>query len=206
MIRVGSLSIRCILMLAVLCLFCAASAAANPTWQFNGTPLVGSEKVVGDAVLASYEFAGLTTTCKKMHYAMTIFNSAGTGQLELKSLSLTKCVADEEFCFVESSEAEALPWTGHLSTIGGSDYLILKGVKLGLLYGDQNCVIGEFPFAITGSAGALFEDPTESFSFDASTFSTTGTKLVANGSVTLLDAGFTTEATGVHEGESLTVG
>lgn len=202
--RAGSLAFRCILAMAVLSLFCAASASA--AWRFNGTPLVGSEKVVGDAVLASYEFAGVTTTCKQMHYAMTIFNSAGTGQLELKSLSLTKCVADEEFCFVESSEAEGLPWPGHLVTVGGSDYVVLEGIKLALLYGDENCVIGEFPFAITGTAGALFENPTESFSFDASTFSATGTKLKAIGTVTLLDAGFTTEATGVHEGETLSVG
>jgi hypothetical protein len=197
---------RSVIAALALALLAGSSAEAKSFWQFDGETLSGSEKVIGDAVLGGFSFPGMTTTCKKMHYAMTIYNGAEVGQAELKSLSLTTCVGDEEDCFVESSEAQNLPWPGHLETDEGSPYLVFAGIEVALLYGDENCVIGEFPFSMTGSAGALFENATESFSFDAASANATATKLKAGGAAAVLEAGFTTEATGVHEGEALSVG
>lgn len=182
----------------------AASASASPAWLFEGAKLEGAETVAGDAVLGSFTFPGLTTTCKKTHYEMVISNNLGTGKASVNSLAFTTCATSSSFCTVEAMEAEALPWAGKLMVgKGGGNYLVVEGVKISILYGGALCALGETWVTIKGSAGALYENPTETFTFSPASFAATGTKLSAN---VEWNAAFTTEATEFHAGEALTVG
>jgi hypothetical protein len=195
--------------LAILALsaFGTAGAGASPAWLFEGSQLGRTETVAGDAVLGSFTIPGLTTTCKKTHYEMKISNSSGKGLATVNSLTFTTCATSSSFCTVEVMEAEALPWAGKLIVgKGGGNYLVVEGVKISILYGGALCALGETWVTIKGSAGALYSNPTETFAFNPASFTATGTKLSALGSAVEWNAAFTTEATGFHAGQSLTVG
>ncbi len=190
----------------ILAAVCSASADASPVWKFEGSEFTGKkETIVGDATLSSLTIPGLTTTCKKMHYEMTIFNSAGTGKAELNSLSFATCFTSAPECTVKTIAAEKLPWAVHLATVGPSPYIIFEGVRINILYGGATCALGETLVTVTGSAGALYDNATETFSFNSSSFKATKTSLKALGSAIEWLGVFTTEATGPHHGEALTI-
>jgi hypothetical protein len=58
---------------------------------------------------------------------------------------------------------------------------------------------------MTGSAGGLYDNVFETFTFSAANFSATGTSLKMLGSPVEWNALFTTEALGAHAGEALTI-
>jgi hypothetical protein len=183
----------------------AAGASASPVWKFNGTTLTGTEEVVGDAVLSNLTVVGLVTKCKKLHYAMKISNSAGTGKASFNSLSFSTCVTNDEACSVEAIGAEQLPWAGPLATVKTVNYLVLEGVRITAVYAGDLCPVGGFEIEYKGSAGARFDNPTETFAFSLANFSATGTKLSALGEPVEWNGTFSTEATGEHKGDVLTV-
>lgn len=185
----------------------AAGAAASPAWLFEGSELEGAETVAGDAVLGSFTILGLNTTCKKAHYEMTISNNLGKGKATVKSLVFTTCSTSNSACAVEVMGAEALPWAGKLIVgKGGGNYLVIEGVKISILYGGPLCALNGTWATIKGSAGALYDNPTETFTFSPASFAATGTKLSALGNPVDWNASFTTEATEFHAGEALTIG
>jgi hypothetical protein len=183
----------------------AAGASAAPVWKFEGSALIGEEAIVGDATLSSLTIPGLTTTCKKMHYEMAISNNAGTGKATLKALSFTTCFTSAPECTVKTIGAEKLPWAAHLSTVSSTPYIIVEGVKVGILYGGATCALEGILAVVTGSAGALYDNTAETFSFNPSSFKATKTTLKALGSTVEWQGVFTTEATGIHNGEALTI-
>ena len=184
----------------------SASASASPVWKFNGSELTGKkETIVGDATLSSLTIPSLTTTCKKMHYEMNISNSAGTGNGEFSALSFATCFTSDPECTVKTIGAEKLPWAAHLATVSSSPYIVLEGVKIGIVYGGATCALGGVLITVTGSAGALYDNTSETFSFNAASFKATKTSLKALASPIEWQGVFTMEATGIHHGEALTI-
>ncbi len=187
-----------------------STAGASPAWLFEGVelgPKKGeTETVVGDAVLGSFTIPGLSTVCKKTHYEMTISDSSGKGSATFKALAFTTCTATSP-CTVDAIAAEALPWPAKLVVgKGGGNYLVVEGIKISVLYGGAECVLNGTSATIKGSAGGLYDNPTETFAFSPASFAATATKLSTLGGSIDWNATFTTEATGPHEGEALTVG
>ncbi len=181
----------------------APAASASPAWKFSGKSLEGTETILGNAAGSAMTFPGLVTSCKNLHYKMKITNMTGTGRGEITEAQFEDCVTDDEDCTVAAIAAETLPWPLHLSTVSSKDYVILEGIKVSILYEGDLCALGETWVKITGTAGGLFENPTSTISFDASTFSTTKTALKAFGTKVEWEGVFTTEATGIHAGEKL---
>lgn len=181
-------------------------ASASPAWRFNGTELSGSETIAGDAILSSLTIPGLTTSCKKMHYEMTITNAGGVGKGELKALSFTTCFTSSKECTVGKIGAEKLPWAAHLTTVGGSNYLFIEGIKIGIVYAGEACVLGETLVAVTGSAAGLFDNTSETFSLNSTSFKATKAVLKALSQSIEWNGVFTTEALGIHKGQALEVG
>ena len=182
----------------------ANAATASPVWKFNGAELTGSETIVGEAVLSNLTIPGLTTTCKKMSYEMTISNSGGTGQGELKSLTFKTCFTNTEACTVKTIKAEKLPWPAHLVTVASSNYLIIEGIKIGIFYAGFECVLGETLAVATGSAAGLYSNISETFALNSANSEAAKAVLKALGTRIAWNGVFTTEATGVHSGEALT--
>lgn len=197
--------LRGAILAALICALFAGSAHAKPVWLFNGVELEGQEAVEGDAVLGTFTVSEISVVCKKTHYEMNISNKAKVGQASMNSLLFTTCTATSP-CTIEAIEAEGFPWPSSLGTISGKHYFVLKEVKITVFFGsDAGCVLSETAMPITGSAGALYDNPTETFAFSPASFKATGTKLTALGFEVQWTATFTTEAE-FHNGEALTVG
>jgi hypothetical protein len=183
----------------------ADAATAGPAWRFNGAELTGSETIVGEAVLSNLTIPGLTTTCKKMRYEMTISNSAGIGQGELKSLTFKTCFTSAEACTVKTIKAEKLPWSAHLVTVASSNYLVIEGIKISILYAGVECALGGTLVTVTGSAAGLYNNTSETFALGSANSEAAKVELKALGARIAWNGVFTTEATGIHSGEALTV-
>lgn len=194
-----------LLAVVVLGVTFADAATASPAWRFNGAELTSSETIVGEAVLSNLTIPGLTTTCKKMRYEMTISNSAGTGQGELKSLTFKTCFTNSEACTVKTIKAEKLPWSAHLLTVASSNYLVIEGIKISILYAGVECALGGTSVAVTGSAAGLYNNTSETFALGSANSEAAKAELKALGTRIAWNGVFTTEATGVHSGEALTV-
>ncbi len=184
---------------------CAGSANASPVWKFAGSELMGEETIVGDATLSSLTFVGLSNTCKKMHYEMTISNSAGTGKAVLKALSFATCFTSSPECAIKTIGAEKLPWAAHLATVSSSPYIVLEGIKIAIFYAGELCALDGTLAVVTGTAGALYDNTSETFTFSAASFKATKTSLKALSSAVEWQGVFTTEATGAHHGQALTI-
>lgn len=176
-----------------------ASAAA---WKFNGTALTGSETLVSHALESSITIPGLTTTCKPFVYVMTISNPAGVGKGSITEVPLSNCSTNTKVCTVAAIGAKALPWGASLTTVTGSNYLVIEGFKLGILYGGEECALSGTEVVIKGTAGGLIENATESVTFSSASFTATGTSL---GSGIKWSGTFRMIATGAHIGQSLSV-
>ena len=190
--------------LAVLCAVFATSASAAPAWKFNGTSLEGTETIVGAASESSMTIPGLTTKCENFLYKLTIKNEAGTGKGEVTELPLFNCTTNSSACFVETIGAEKLPWASKLTTISSSNYIIIEGVKVGIYYEGEECVLGETLVTVSGSAGGLLDNTTETATFNSTTLSTTGTELKALASKIAWTGVFPTEAFQWHREQALT--
>lgn len=186
----------------------ANGAGAEPRWLFEGNLLHKDqvETVVGDAVLGSFSLpGGITVLCKKTHYAMGIVNIGAAGLTTVESLTFATCIATNP-CTVIAVTGEKFPWDGELVATAGAEYLVLEDVRISILFAGEECALGGTAVTVKGTAGALYENPTETFSFSPTSFLTTTTKLSEPAGLVWWNAAFTTEATGPHAGETLTVG
>jgi hypothetical protein len=186
----------------------ASGAGAEPRWLFEGDLLHKDqvETVEGDAVLGSLSLSGgITVVCKKTHYVMGIVNIGTAGLAAVESLTFATCTATNP-CTVKAVTGEKFPWDGELMATAGAEYLALENVRVSILFAGEECTLGGTLVTIKGTAGALYENPTETFAFSPASFSATATKLSEPAGLVWWNAAFTTEATGPHAGETLTVG
>lgn len=181
----------------------ASSAGAAPAWRFNGTELKGTEKILGGAQKSGLTAWGFTTTCDNFLYQVEIWNSSGTGKGNVTELPLFNCYTDST-CTVEAIEAESFPWPAELVTTGGNNYMKVKNVNVWILYGGWFCPLWGVWAHVTGSAGGLLNNTTESATFSSSSFTATGTKLEALGAGVEWNGFFPAEAFTTHREESLT--
>lgn len=182
----------------------AASAGAAPAWKFNGKALEGTETILGGAEKSGLTMWGFTTTCDNFLYEVDIKNEAGTGKGSITSLPLFGCYTNST-CTVEAIEAESFPWPSELTTTGGNNYLVVKGVDVWVLYGGWFCPLWGVWAHVTGSAGGLINNTTESATFNSSSFKATGTTLKSLGESVEWNGVFPTEAFEWHRGESISV-
>ena len=183
----------------------AASANASPAWRFEGKELTGSEVILGGALDSKLTVPGLTTKCADFLYKITIENSGGTGKGSLTELPLYECTTDSpEVCTVKSITPETLPWAAKLTTVTSSNYIVIEGVKVSIVYAGAECALGGLTVKVTGSAGGLIENTAETATFNASSFSATKTKLTALGSSVQWEGLFPTEAFQWHREQALT--
>jgi hypothetical protein len=195
-------------LLAVLALgsVAAAQAGATPAWKFNGTSLSGKEDILGAATSSSMTIPGMTTTCEHFLYNMKIENSGGTGKGQITELPLFECHTGSSICTVEAIAAEKLPWPTKLMTVSGKPYLFIEGIHVSILYGGEFCALGETEVPISGTAGGLISNETESATFSKTTFTATGAALKAAGTPIEWNGVFPTEAFEWHRSEALSVG
>jgi len=182
----------------------AGSAMAGPAWKFNGEELKGTETILGGAEKSGLSMWGMTTSCTNFLYEVSISNSEGTGKGSITSLPLFGCYTNST-CTVEAIEAESLPWPANLTTVSGSNYLVVKGVNVWVLYGGWFCPLWGVWAHVTGSAGGLISNTTESATFSSSSFKATGTKLEALGESVEWNGYFPTEAFATHREQSISV-
>jgi hypothetical protein len=183
----------------------AGGAVAAPVWKFEGKELTGSETILGAAEDSTMTVPGLTTDCENFLYKVSISNSAGTGTGQVNELPLYDCGTNSEACTVEAITAEKLPWSSKLTTVSSTPYIIIEGVRVGILYGGEECVLNEVLASVTGSAGGSIDNTTESATFNSSTFKATGTSLKALGSSVEWKGFFPTEAFQWNREKALTV-
>lgn len=189
--------------LVVLCAMFASSASAAPAWKFETKSLEGSEVILGGALESSMTIPGLTTKCENFLYKLSIKNEGGTGKGEVTELPLYNCSTNSEVCSVEKIGAEKLPWPSHLATFATSPYIIIEGVKVGILYSGEECAVGGVLVTVTGSAGGLINNTTETATFNASTLTATGTSLKALSSKIEWNGVFPTEAFQWHREQAI---
>ena len=182
----------------------ASSAMAGPAWKFNGEELKGTETMLGGAEKSGLTAWGMTTTCDNFLYKVEISNSAGTGKGNVTELPLYNCYTDST-CTVAAIEAESFPWPVSLSTIGGSNYMVVKGVNVWVLYGGWFCPLWGVWAHVTGSAGGLVSNATESATFSSSSFKATGTELNALGASVEWNGFFPAEGFQWHREQSISV-
>ena len=194
-------------LLAVLALSSVLAASASAAeWKFNGTSLSGEEDILGAAISSSMTVPGLTTTCEHFLYNMKIENSGGTGEGEINELPLFECGTSSPYCTVEAIEAQELPWPTHLMTVSEKPYLFIEGIYVTILYGGEECALGEVEVPVKGTAGGSINNETESATFNKTTFSATGAKLKVGATEIEWNGVFPTEAFEWHREESISVG
>jgi hypothetical protein len=183
----------------------ASGALASPVWKFNGTELTGSEKIVGAATESSLTIPGMKTTCTHFLYGITISNSGGVGKGSVTELPLYECHTNLAVCTVESIQAEKLPWAAKLETIAGQNYIFIEGVKVSIVYGGEECALGGTKVVVEGTAGGLLDNPTETATFNAASFTATGAKLKVGSSTIEWNGVFPTEAFEWHREQAISV-
>jgi len=191
--------------LAVLCAMFASTASAAPAWKFEAKALEGTEVVLGGAIESSMTIPGLTTKCENFLYKLTIENASGTGKGSLTEVPLYNCTTNSKFCSVEKIGAEKLPWTSKLTTVESAPYIIIEGVKVGILYAGESCVLGETLVTVTGSAGGKIDNTAETATFNSTTLSATKTELKALSQKIEWNGVFPTEAFQWHREQALSV-
>jgi hypothetical protein len=199
--------LRIVALSAIVALFCTAAftagAEAAPSWKFNDMALEGNETTVNHDVESSLTIPSLTTMCNPFVFTMTIWNSSGTGKGEVDNVPLSSCSTSSKSCTVASIAAKSLPWPATLKTVSASDYLVIEGIKLSIFYAGEECALSEIEVVVTGTAGGLIDNATESVTFSPSSFSATGTALKALGQSVSWVGTFTMIGTGAHIGESI---
>lgn len=184
----------------------AGSAGAAPIWKFEAKELTGAETVVGAALDSKLTVPGLTTKCANFLYKLKIENSGGTGKGSLTELPLYECTTDSpEVCTVKTITPETLPWASKLTTVSTSNYIVIEGVKVSIVYAGVECVLGGLTVKVTGTAGGKIDNTAETATFDAASFSATKTKLSALGSSVQWEGVFPTEAFEWHRNQALSV-
>jgi hypothetical protein len=183
----------------------AASASAAPAWKFAGESLTGSETILGGAIESSMTIPGLTTKCENFLYKLTISNKEGTGEGSVTEVPLYNCTTNSKYCTVKTIAAEALPWAAKLKTISASNYIIIEGVLVAIVYAGELCAVKGTLVKVTGTAGGIVSNETETATFNSTTFTATGTELKALGTKIEWNGVFPTEAFEWHREQALTV-
>jgi hypothetical protein len=191
--------------LAVLCAMFATQASAAPAWKFESKALEGTEVVLGGAIESSMTVPGLTTKCANFLYKLTIENASGTGKGSLTEMPLYECTTNSTACTVDKIGAEKLPWAAHLATFSTTNYIVMEGVKVGILYGGEECVLGETLVTVTGSAGGAIDNTAETATFNSTTLSASKTELKALSQKIEWNGLFPTEAFQWHREQALSV-
>lgn len=191
--------------LAVLCAIFATSASAAPAWKFEEKSLEGTEVILGGAYESALTVPGLTTKCENFLYKLTIKNEAGTGKGEVTEVPLYNCHTNSSACTVKTITAEKLPWASHLATVSTTNYIIIEGVKVPILYAGKECVLGGTLVTVTGSAGGSIDNVAETATFSSTTLSATKTELKALGQKIEWSGLFPTEAFQWHREQALSV-
>ena len=143
--------------------------------------------------------------CEHFLYKMIISNSVGTGKGEVTELPLFDCTSLAKECTVEAMTAEKLPWPSHLTPLKGDNYVVIESIKISILYGGAFCPLREVSVPVTGSAGALFENASETAEFSAASFTATKTALKSFGSAVQWEGQFPMEAFEWSREQALTV-
>jgi hypothetical protein len=190
---------------AVLCALFAASASAAPAWKFESKSLEGTEVVLGGAYESALTVPGLTTKCENFLYKLTIENSAGTGKGSLTEMPLYNCTTNSSACSVSKISAEKLPYASHLATFGTTNYIVIEGVKVPILYAGEECVLGGTLVTVTGSAGGSIDNTAETATFNSTTLAASKTELKAIGQKIEWSGLFPTEAFQWHREQALSV-
>jgi len=191
--------------LVLLCGLFVASAGASPAWKFNEKSLEGKEVILGGAYESSMTIPGLTTSCENFLYELTIENSGGTGKGSLTEVPLFNCHTNSKACIVESINAETLPWSTHLANFSTKPYIVIEGVKVGIYYEGEECVLGETLVTVTGSAGGEISNAAQTATFNSTTLSASATKLEALGQKIEWKGVFPTEAFQSHREQAISV-
>jgi hypothetical protein len=191
--------------LAILSAVFAAGAGAAPAWKFEGKSLEGSETILGAALDSSMTVPGLTTKCENFLYKLTIKNEGGTGKGSVTEVPLFNCTTNSSACTVKTIAAESLPWAAKLMVVSTSNYIVIEGVKVAILYAGAECVLGGTLVTVTGSAGGLIDNVTETATFNSTTLGATGTSLKALGQKIIWNGLFPTEAFEWHREQALSV-
>jgi hypothetical protein len=194
-LRGSTLAVALVAVLAMSAVVSAAASAA-PVWKFNGTELTGSETIVGAAISSSLTIPGATTTCAHFLYNMKIKNEGGAGKGEITELPLYECTAGTN-CTVKAIEAEKLPWKDHLTTVAGKDYLFVEGIQVTITYSGEKCALAG-KTRVTGTAGGLVENSTQTATFNKTTFEATGASLKVGSTSVEWNGYFPTEAFEAH--------
>jgi hypothetical protein len=190
---------------AIICAVFASSAGATPAWKFESKSLEGTEVVLGGALESSMTVPGLTTKCENFLYKLTIENSGGTGKGSLTEVPLYNCTTNSKACTVEMIGAEKLPWPSHLATFSSTNYIVIEGVKVGILYGGEECVLNETLVTVTGSAGGSIDNTKETATFNSTTLSASKTELKALSQKIEWNGVFPTEGFQWHREQALSV-
>ena len=191
--------------LAIICAMFASSAGAAPAWKFESKSLEGTEVILGGAIESSMTIPGLTTKCENFLYKLTIKNEAGTGKGEVTEVPLYNCTTNSKYCSVKTIGAEKLPWASHLATFSTTNYIVIEGVKVAILYAGEACVLGGTLVSVTGSAGGSIDNTAETATFNSTTLSATKTELKALGQKIEWNGLFPTEAFQWHREQALSV-
>jgi hypothetical protein len=191
--------------LALLGALFATTASATPAWKFEGKSLEGSETILGGAIESSMTIPGLTTKCENFLYKIKIKNEGGTGKGEVTELPLYNCTTNTKNCVVTAIAAQKLPWPSHLATFSSSNYVVIEGVNVSIEYGNEACVFYETLVTVTGSAGGIVNNETETATFNATTLSASKTELKALGNKIEWNGVFPTEAFEWHREQAISV-
>lgn len=191
--------------MAIICAVFASSAGAAPAWKFESKALEGTEVILGGALESSMTIPGLTTKCENFLYKLTIKNEAGTGKGEVTEVPLYNCTTNSSACTVDKIGAEKLPWPSKLATFSPSNYVIIEGVKVNIVYGGEECVLYETLVNVTGSAGGVVDNATETATFNSTTLSASKTELKALNQKIEWKGVFPTEAFQWHREQALSV-
>ncbi len=184
--------------------FAGTAAATGPQWKFNEKVLSGEETILGGAEKSSLEIEGIITTCDNFLYEIEIKNSGGTGSGKVTDLPLFNCYTDG-VCTVEAITPTGFPWSAGLETISSKNYIKISGVHVSIVYGDPECALFETEVEVTGNAGGLLDNTTESATFNSASFAATKTQLSVFGTPVKWEGFFPAEAFEVHRQEKLTV-
>jgi|SRR6187402_881735 len=203
--KATSIFLRGLFAALALCAVFAASASASPAWNFEGKELTETEVIMGGAYESSMTIPGLTTKCENFLYKLTIKNEAKVGKGELTEMPLYNCTTSSPVCTVKTIGAETLPWPAKLTKVEPSNYIVVENVKVGIRYAGEECALGGILVKVTGTAGGLIENATETATFNASTLSATKTELKALGSAIEWSGVFYTEAFQWRREQALTV-
>jgi hypothetical protein len=184
----------------------ASAASATPGWEFNGTPLTGTETVLGVSSSSSMAVPGVMVTCGHALLFMKISNTSLVGPGDVTKFLQYECTTNDPSCAVSSIDAERLPWSLRLVTVAAKNYVVIEGIDIGVEFSGERCAFAGTPIVITGTAGGLFENSTSTLTFNKASFEATSTSLKVGSSAITWTALFALEALGVHSGEALELG